>query len=78
LRRDLDQTWARFDSRQEARPKGRAAKHEEGYARLDALNRIGNTVFALDLKQFDNYVGTSAPVHFPRYLECAMVRLGAI
>jgi hypothetical protein len=44
-------------------------KHQsvtEGFARLDALNRIGNTVFALDLKIDANYVGTSAPVHFPR------------
>jgi mono/diheme cytochrome c family protein len=45
------------------------ASVQEGYGRLDALNRIGNTVFALDLggawtKQ--NYAPTSAPVHFPR------------
>jgi hypothetical protein len=39
---------------------------EEGFARLDALNRIGNTVFALDLNQHENFVGYSAPVHFPR------------
>jgi hypothetical protein len=47
----------------------------EGYGRLDALNRIGNQVFALDLRAYDrpedeaykdNYVGTSAPVHYPR------------
>jgi hypothetical protein len=42
---------------------------EEGYGRLDALNRIGNTVFALDLGapwMQRNYAPTSAPVHFPR------------
>jgi hypothetical protein len=39
---------------------------EEGFARLDALNRIGNIVFALDLSQPANFVGYSAPVHFPR------------
>jgi hypothetical protein len=39
---------------------------DEGYARLDALNRIGNIVFAVDLNNSDNYVGYSAPVHFPR------------
>ncbi|MGB8478820.1 MAG: di-heme-cytochrome C peroxidase, partial [Acidobacteriaceae bacterium] len=33
---------------------------------LDALNRIGNAVFAIDLKNPANFVGTSAPVHFPR------------
>jgi hypothetical protein len=39
---------------------------DEGYTRLDALNRIGNIVFAVDLNNSDNYVGYSAPVHFPR------------
>jgi len=38
----------------------------EGYGRLDALNRIGNQVFSLDLGQPDNYAPTSAPVHYPR------------
>ena len=39
---------------------------QEGYTRLDALNRIGNTVFAVDLKDPSNFVGYSAPVHYPR------------
>ena len=39
---------------------------EEGYGRLDALNRIGNQVFSLDLKKPENYRGSSAPVHYPR------------
>jgi hypothetical protein len=39
---------------------------DEGYARLDALTRIGNIVFSVDLGKPDNYVGYSAPVHFPR------------
>ena len=39
---------------------------EEGYGRLDALNRIGNQVFSLDLKRPENYRGSSAPVHYPR------------
>jgi hypothetical protein len=38
----------------------------EGFARLDALNRIGDVVFAIDLNQPANWVGFSAPVHFPR------------
>jgi len=38
----------------------------EGFARLDALNRIGNTVFALDIDHHENFVAYSAPVHFPR------------
>jgi hypothetical protein len=39
---------------------------DEGFARLDALSRIGNTVFALDLDRHENFVAYSAPVHFPR------------
>lgn len=39
---------------------------EEGYGRLDALNRIGNAVFAIDLKDPTNFAGMSAPVHYPR------------
>jgi processive rubber oxygenase RoxA-like protein len=38
----------------------------EGFARLDALNRIGDVAFALDLNEPANWVGFSAPVHFPR------------
>jgi mono/diheme cytochrome c family protein len=37
----------------------------EGYGRLDALNRIGNTVFAIDTGRTENYVPTNAPVHYP-------------
>jgi hypothetical protein len=38
----------------------------EGYGRLDALNRIGNQVFSIDLDRPANYAGSSAPVHYPR------------
>jgi len=48
---------------------------EEGFARLDALNRIGNQVFVTDFLQtptenlgfdpWDNYETTDAPVNFP-------------
>ena len=41
---------------------------KEGYGRLDALNRIGNQVFGLDLGKEgreNNYEPTSAPVNFP-------------
>lgn len=39
---------------------------EEGFGRLDALNRIGNQVFSIDTKIDANYAAESAPVHFPR------------
>lgn len=37
----------------------------EGFSRLDALNRIGNTVFSTDTNRVENYVNINAPVNFP-------------
>ena len=37
----------------------------EGFARLDALNRIGNQVFAIYNHRFENYVPINAPVNYP-------------
>jgi hypothetical protein len=45
---------------------GKAHTIEEGFTRLDALTRIGNTVFALDIDHHENFLGYSAPVHYPR------------
>src|ERR1700733_11160812 len=42
----------------------KAKSVDEGFTRLDALSRIGNTVFALDLDYHENFVAYSAPVHF--------------
>ena len=50
---------------------------EEGSGRLDALNRIGNQVFSLDMRdkngdpRRENYAPTSAPVHFPHIWDAA-------
>ena len=38
---------------------------EEGFGRLDALNRIGNQVFSLGMNIDSNYAPRTAPVHFP-------------
>ncbi|MDO6416043.1 di-heme-cytochrome C peroxidase [Sphingomonas sp. BIUV-7] len=38
---------------------------EEGFGRLDALNRIGNEVFAAQLGDNRNHVALSAPVAYP-------------
>ncbi len=46
----------------------------EGFARLDALTRIGDIVFALDLNEPANWVGFSAPVHFPRIWQASWFR----
>ena len=37
----------------------------EGFARLDALNRIGNQIFAIDVQRNENYVPPHAPVNYP-------------
>ena len=74
----LDQTWAKFESSGNSTKKVQPQSVEEGYARLDALNRIGNQVFSLDLrKEFDNYVGLGAGAFSP-HLECPMVCLGPV
>ena len=38
---------------------------KEGFTRLDALNRIGNQVFAISAKRPANYHATDAPVSYP-------------
>jgi hypothetical protein len=65
LRAELENTWAQFDVVRKLDQKVADQGIDEGYGRLDALNRIGNTVFALDTRRLENYVGTSAPVHYP-------------
>ncbi len=40
-------------------------KNVEGFTRLDALNRIGNQVFALDANKPQNFVPVNAPVNYP-------------
>jgi hypothetical protein len=42
-----------------------AANRVEGFSRLDALNRIGNQVFGLDLSINSNQAAISAPVNYP-------------
>lgn len=37
-----------------------------GFARTDALTRIGNQVFAVDMKNDDNFATSNAPVRFPQ------------
>ena len=66
LRAQFDQVLAQIDLIHQHDLAVMPQSVEEGYARLDALNRIGNFVFAVDTQRFENYVGWSAPVHFPR------------
>jgi mono/diheme cytochrome c family protein len=66
LRNQLDKVWDQMDKIRKLDKKFEEQNVVEGFGRLDALNRIGNQVFSISLSNDDNYVATSAPVHFPR------------
>jgi mono/diheme cytochrome c family protein len=66
LKAELANVWGEFQAVAKLDAGVAASTVTEGFARLDALNRIGNTVFALDQGLLQNYVGYSAPVHYPR------------
>jgi hypothetical protein len=66
LKAQLDQVLATDDKIHKLENSVKSRSVEEGYARLDALSRIGNFVFAVDLGNPANFVAYSAPVHFPR------------
>ena len=66
LLKQLDQVLAEVDAFHKLEDGVKSQSVEEGFARLDALNRIGNFVFAIDLQDPGNYAPTAAPVHFPR------------
>ncbi|MDQ0456826.1 di-heme-cytochrome C peroxidase [Rhizobium paknamense] len=65
LKKQLEQALANGEIEVNLDKKVAAKSIEEGFGRLDALNRIGNQVFALDLMQPDNYAAQSAPVAYP-------------
>jgi hypothetical protein len=75
LKKDLSKAWNIVSGQVKALKNALKDKHqhdtEEGYGRLDALNRIGNQVFATDmtmsgLPEFDkNLEARNAPVSFP-------------
>jgi hypothetical protein len=66
LKAQLDQALATDDKIHKLENSVKSRSVEEGYARLDALSRIGNFVFAVDLGNPANFVAYTAPVHFPR------------
>jgi len=66
LRDQLDLVLKQYDNINNLEARVAANSVDEGYARLDALNRIGNQVFSIDLNNPNNYASHSAPVHFPR------------
>ncbi|MFY9802337.1 MAG: di-heme-cytochrome C peroxidase [Candidatus Acidiferrales bacterium] len=66
LRKQFDPVYSQVREVANLEKSVKAHSVNEGFARLDALSRIGNTVFALDLDHHENFVAYSAPVHFPR------------
>jgi mono/diheme cytochrome c family protein len=66
LKNQLDQVLAQYKQVKNLEDRVASQSLVEGYGRLDALNRIGNQVFSIDLKKPENYAGSSAPVHYPR------------
>jgi mono/diheme cytochrome c family protein len=66
LKNQLDQVIAQYKRVKDLEERVASQSILEGYGRLDALNRIGNQVFSIDLKKPENYAGSSAPVHYPR------------
>jgi hypothetical protein len=66
LKQQMDQVLKQFKTVKNLEEAVASRSILEGYGRLDALNRIGNQVFSLDLKKPENYEGSSAPVHYPR------------
>jgi hypothetical protein len=65
LRKQLDEVWDQFNSIRKLDKKVARDSVDEGYGRLDALNRIGNQVFSISLGAPDNYAATTAPVNYP-------------
>jgi cytochrome c5 len=66
LRKQFDAVYQQVSEVAKLEQSVKAKSVDEGFTRLDALSRIGNTVFALDLDHHENFVAYSAPVHFPR------------
>lgn len=52
--------------------------HDAGFARTDALTRIGNQVFASDMANDANYVVSKAPRQIPPVMGRLLVHLGPI
>jgi hypothetical protein len=66
LKYQIDQALTQFKKVKQLEEAVATQSIVEGYGRLDALNRIGNQVFSLDLNRPENYRGSTAPVHYPR------------
>ena len=66
LKAQLDEVLARAKLLRELDAKVEDDGVVEGFGRLDALSRIGNQVFSINLGKPENYAASAAPVHYPR------------
>lgn len=66
LRRELDAFLAQAMREREYTQKHGIYENQAGFGRTDALTRIGNQVFAVDLDIFENFQVSNAPVRFPQ------------
>lgn len=65
LRSDLNALLAKLSTLKDWLDAVKKGNVEEGFARVDALNRIGNQVFAIDPGRQANFHPFTAPVNFP-------------
>lgn len=66
LRTQFDTVVSEVQAFHKLEDANKAHSIDEGFARLDALTRIGNVVFAIDLPEPKNFLPYTAPVHYPR------------
>ncbi|HET6843163.1 MAG TPA: di-heme-cytochrome C peroxidase [Candidatus Angelobacter sp.] len=66
LQSDLDSFISRAMFEKSATDKEKIYANAAGFARTDALTRIGNQVFAVDMRNAANFAPANAPVRYPQ------------
>jgi hypothetical protein len=66
LKKDFDAFMDGATAEVKATEERKVYANQAGFARTDALTRIGNQVFAVDMKNDKNFVTSNAPVRFPQ------------
>lgn len=66
LQSDLDSFISRALFEKSATDKEKIYANAAGFARTDALTRIGNQVFAVDMRNAANFAPANAPVRYPQ------------
>ena len=66
LKRDFDAFMETAKAEKKATEEQEIYANEAGFIRTDALTRIGNQVFAVDMKNDKNFAKSNAPVRFPQ------------